>query len=177
MQARDRAVSHLLCTVCTITSHFLAPETAQFAPCLVSGVWPDLDQTPAEAFEAGDCFTESKQLSAAATLQQPPICPRPRSFSQVGGMCSQSDLSEVPCLAQAGGKSCWGLYLSRAARLFSRNSAEEESSFPTFTLVIPSTEGRHKLPSCFTLDTQGSMVCHKVQAIRETAGEAFYKRN
>lgn len=38
------------------------------------------------------------------------------------------------------GQLLYDTYLSRAALRFSRNSAEEESSFPTFTFVIPGME-------------------------------------
>lgn len=47
------------------------------------------------------------------------------------------------------GKRCFfRFYLSRAALLLSTKSAEEESSFPTFTLVIP-RESRHGVTSVF----------------------------
>lgn len=71
-----------------------------------------------------------------------------------------------------GKRCCFRFYLSRAALLLSTKSAEEESSFPTFTLVIP-RESKHGVTSVFLY----FMCRDQYPATVKSTGFAYYACN
>lgn len=82
-------------------------------------------------------------------------------------------------------------YLSKAPRLLSRKSAEEESSFPTFTFVIPvppntqsyrqinkdmyEVKAGYHYPECFSLGVEGRLV-HLVHVFQRVSRRGLRSR-